>query len=72
MLYRIGRLYQIGVSPQYDLRRDEFRAVSGTIQRKLPDFDFSLSIGYDLIRDQTIFGMGLRVPPQPGVGFPTY
>ena len=72
VLYRIGRLYQIGVSPQYDLRRDEFRAVSGTIQRKLPDFDFSLSIGYDLIRDQTIFGMGLRVPPQPGVGFPTY
>ena len=72
VLYRIGRLYQIGISPQYDLRRDEFRAVSGTIQRKLPDFDFSLSIGYDLIRDQTVFGMGLRVPPQPGVGFPTY
>ncbi|MBC02074.1 MAG: hypothetical protein CMJ34_02045 [Phycisphaerae bacterium] len=72
LLYRIGRLYQVGISPQYDLRRDEFRAVSGTIRRKLPDFDFSLSVGYDLIRDQTVFGMSLRVPPQPGVGFPTY
>ncbi|MCP4836195.1 MAG: hypothetical protein GY895_15685 [Phycisphaera sp.] len=70
--YRIGRLYQLGVTPQYDLRRSEFRTVNATLRRKLPDFDFSLSVGYNLIRDQTVFSMGLRIPPQPGVGFPTY
>jgi hypothetical protein len=72
LLYRIGRLYQVAVSPQYDLRRDEFRSVTASIRRTLPDFDFSGTIGYDLVRDQTIFGVRLSVPPQPGVGFPTY
>ena len=72
LLYRVGRLYQLGVSPQYDLRRNEFRAVTGSIRRSLPDFDFVLSVGYNLIRDQTVFGMSLRIPPEPGVGLPTY
>ncbi len=72
LLYRIGRLYRVGVSPQYDLRRDEFRSVTASIRRTLPDFDLSGTIGYDLVRDQTIFGVRLSVPPQPGVGFPTY
>ncbi|MEC8320041.1 MAG: hypothetical protein VX012_01435, partial [Planctomycetota bacterium] len=60
------------VSPQYDLRRNEFRAVSASIQRKLPDFDLFFRVGYDLVRDQTIFGLNVRVPPTPGQGFPTY
>jgi hypothetical protein len=72
LLYRIGRLYRVGVSPQYDLRRDEFRSVTASIRRTLPDFDLSGTIGYDLVRDQTIFGVRLSMPPQPGVGFPTY
>jgi hypothetical protein len=72
LLYRIGRLYRVAVSPQYDLKRDEFRAVTASIRRTLPDFDLSGTIGYDLVRDQTIFGFRLSVPPQPGVGFPTY
>jgi hypothetical protein len=72
VLYRIGRLYRLAASPQYDLRRGEFRAVSGSIRRKLPDFDLSLTIGYDLIRGDTTFGLNLSVPPQPGVGLPTY
>ena len=72
LLYRIGRLYRVGVSPQYDLRRDEFRSVTASIRRTLPDFDLSATVGYDLVRDQTIFGVQLSVPPQPGVGFPTY
>ncbi len=71
-VYRIGRRYQLAVSPQYDLRRNEFRAVSASIQRKLPDFDLFFRVGYDLVRDQTIFGLNVRVPPTPGQGFPTY
>ena len=72
VLYRIGRLYRMALSPQYDLRRGEFRAVTGSVQRKLPDFDLSLTIGYDIIRGDTTFGLNLRVPPEPGVGFRTY
>ncbi|MAD77759.1 MAG: hypothetical protein CMJ51_00125 [Planctomycetaceae bacterium] len=72
VLYRVGRLYQLAASPQYDLRRGEFRAVSGSIRRKLPDFDLSLTIGYNLIRGDTTFGLNVSVPPQPGVGLPTY
>ena len=70
--YRIGRLYQFAVSPQYDLRRDEFRAATASIVRKTPDFNFTFTIGYDLIRDETTFGVGLAVPQTPGVGFPAY
>ncbi|MDG2021100.1 MAG: hypothetical protein P8J59_04035 [Phycisphaerales bacterium] len=70
--YRIGRLYQLGISPQYDLRRGEFRAATASIVRTLPDFNFSMTVGYDLIRDETIFGLRIAVPPTPGVGFPTY
>jgi hypothetical protein len=72
LIYRIGRLYQMAISPQYDLRRREFRAASASVVRTLPDFNFSLTVGYDLIRDETVFGMSIAVPPTPGVGFPTY
>ena len=70
--YRIGRLYQFAVAPQYDLRRDEFRAATASIVRKTPDFDFTFTIGYDLIRDETTFGLRLAVPQTPGIGFPAY
>jgi hypothetical protein len=70
--YRIGRLYQLGISPQYDLRRGEFRAATASIVRTLPDFNFRMTVGYNLIRDETVFGMNIAVPPTPGVGFPTY
>ena len=70
--YRIGRLYQLGLAPQYDLRRDEFRAATASIVRKTPDFNFALTIGYSLIRDETTFGLRLTVPRTPGIGFPAY
>jgi len=70
--YRIGRLYQMAISPQYDLRRGEFRAATASIVRTLPDFNFRMTVGYNLIRDETIFGFGIAVPPTPGVGFATY
>ena len=72
LTYRIGRIYQLGLGPQYDLRRGEFRSASATLRRTLPDFDFLVTVGYDLIQDETTFGVKLSVPPQPGVGFPTY
>ncbi len=72
LTYRIGRLYQLGLGPQYDLRRGEFRAASATLRRTLPDFDFLITVQYDLIQDETTFGLKLSIPPQPGVGFPTY
>ncbi|MCP4795243.1 MAG: hypothetical protein GY885_03690, partial [Phycisphaeraceae bacterium] len=70
--YRVGRLYQFAVSPQYDLKRDEFRAATASIVRKTPDFNFTLTVGYDLIRDETTFGVRLAVPQTPGIGFPAY
>ena len=70
--YRIGRLYQMAVSPQYDLNRGEFRAATASIVRTLPDFNFRMTVGYNLIRDETTFGFGIAVPPTPGVGFKTY
>ena len=52
--------------------RDEFRAATASIVRKTPDFDFTLTVGYDLIRDETTFGVRLAVPQTPGIGFPAY
>lgn len=61
-LYRAGKRYLIAASPQYDLRANEMRAVSGVITRNFPDFDLSANAGYDLIEDNTFVGLSLAIP----------
>ena len=70
--YRVGRRYQLALAPQYDLKRDEFRSATASIVRRTPDFDFRFTVGYNLIRDETTFGIRLAVPQTPGIGFPAY
>ena len=73
LLYRIGRKYQLALSPQYDLGLDEFRAFSAGLTRTFPDFDMSFNLSYDLIQDETTVGLRLRIPRQGGgQGYKTY
>jgi hypothetical protein len=72
LLYRVGRRYRLSLSPQWDLRRDEFRAFNSSIRRTFPDFDLSLRLGYDLIRDETRIGLRLSIPANAKAGIRTY
>lgn len=73
LLYRIGRKYNLSLSPQYDLKRDEFRAFSTGLTRTFPDFDMTFNLNYDLIQDETTVGLRLRIPRQGGgQGYKTY
>ena len=71
-MYRVGRKYELTISPQYDLVRNEFRAFGGSLRRTFPDFDMNLNISYGLITDETTVGLSLSIPRQPGQGLPTY
>jgi hypothetical protein len=62
ILYQVGKKYLIALSPQYDLQEGDFRRVQGSLSRSFPDFNLSLTAGYDLIDDQTTFGISLRIP----------
>ena len=72
VMYRVGRKYELTLSPQYDLVRNEFRAFGGSLRRTFPDFDMNLNISYGLITDETTVGLSLSIPRQPGQGLPTY
>lgn len=62
VLYRIGKRYLLALSPQYDLEAGEFRAVSGSVTRGFPDFDFNADARYDLIKEETVLGLSLSIP----------
>lgn len=51
--YRMTPKYALSVTPQWDLREDEFRSVRLRVIRSFPDFDFVVSIRYDEIQDET-------------------
>ncbi|MCH2160462.1 MAG: hypothetical protein MK085_01175 [Phycisphaerales bacterium] len=74
VMYRIGRKYEVALSPQYDLRRGEFRAFGGSLRRTFPDFVMNLRFSYGLITDETTVGLSLSIPrqAQQGQGFSTY
>lgn len=57
--YRVTRKYRLSLVPSYDLRADEFRAVSVSVRRRLPDVDFIVRIEYDQILDETSFSASL-------------
>ncbi|MHC4869289.1 MAG: hypothetical protein ACYTE2_06355 [Planctomycetota bacterium] len=60
--YEISRNYRLQLSPQYDLRLNEFRAISGALERNFPDFDLILSGGYDLVLDEVAFSVNFALP----------
>ncbi len=62
LAYEISRNYRLQLSPQYDLRLDEFRAISGAIERNFPDFDLILSGGYDLVLDEVAVSINFALP----------
>lgn len=62
LAYEISRNYRLQLSPQYDLRLDEFRAISGALERNFPDFDLILSGGYDLVLDEVAFSVNFALP----------
>ncbi|MEE8156428.1 MAG: hypothetical protein V3T53_15845, partial [Phycisphaerales bacterium] len=51
--YRLTPKYRVMLRPQWDLREDEFRAVQLGVTRSFPDFDFTIQIRHDEIRDDT-------------------
>ncbi len=51
--YRLTPKYRVTLRPQWDLREDEFRAVRLGVTRSFPDFDFTIQIRHDEIRDDT-------------------
>lgn len=51
--YRVTPKYALSLTPQWDLREDEFRSVRLRVIRSFPDFDFVVSVRYDEIQDET-------------------
>jgi hypothetical protein len=66
VIYRLGQRYVLACSPQYDLLADDFRAISGSLTRTFPDYDLSLTAGYDRIEDDAFFGLSLSIPAGSG------
>ena len=61
--YELGKRYIIGITPQYDLRANELRSISGALTRTFSDFDLAVQGGYDVIRDTPTFSVRLSLPP---------
>ena len=53
--YRLTPKYRVSLSPQWDFREDEFRAVSLRLVRTFPDFELTLQVRHDEIKDDTSF-----------------
>ena len=57
--YRLTPKYRVSLSPQWDLREDEFRSLSLRVVRSFPDFDLTLQVRHDEIRDDTSFAASI-------------
>lgn len=57
--YQLTPKYRVSFAPQWDLRTDDFRAVTARVTRRFPDFDIIFIVRYDQIRDDTLFGASL-------------
>jgi hypothetical protein len=54
--YRITPVYEIRLGPQWDFRADDFRALQVRVTRSFPEFDLTVQVRYDDIKDDTSFG----------------
>ena len=57
--YQLTPKYRLVLQPQYDFREEDFRAINVRLTRSFPDFDFTLHVRYDQIRDDTSVGATL-------------
>jgi hypothetical protein len=57
--YWLTTRYKLDLRPDIDLRNDRFRAVGLTITRRFPEFDLSVKLRYDDIRDDTSVGASI-------------
>jgi hypothetical protein len=62
--YEVGRRYILGVTPQYDLRANDLRAINAVLTRTFTDFDLQFEGGFDVIRDSPTFSLRLALPSQ--------
>jgi len=53
--YRLTRKYRIGFTPQWDFVENDFRAVDLRVTRSFPDFDVTIRVRHDQIKDDTTF-----------------
>jgi hypothetical protein len=58
--YQVSPKYAVRLSPQWDLREDEFRRFRVRLTRTFPDFALEFEVDYDVIRDETIIGASLN------------
>lgn len=58
-IYRLTPKYRVNLRPQWDLREEEFRAVTVQVVRSFPDFDFEVRVRRDEIQDETSFGASI-------------
>ena len=61
--YELGKRYTIGITPQYDLKANDLRSISGVLTRTFSDFDLSVQGGFDVIRDEPTFSVRFSLPP---------
>lgn len=59
--YRLTAKYRLDVSPQWDFREEEFRALGARVIRTFPDFTLAIIIRHDAIRDDTTVGASMRL-----------
>ena len=58
--YQLTPKYAVRLSPQWDLRENEFRRFRVRLTRGFPDFALEFEVDYDVIRNETIIGASLN------------
>ena len=66
--YQISRKYSMNLTPQYDLVKNNFRAVSVGLGRTFPDFNLSVGASFNQIVNNTTFFASIRIPGAGGAG----
>jgi hypothetical protein len=57
--YQVAPKYRIEFTPQYDFRFGDLRSLNFRVTRSFPDFDLTVQVRYDQIRDDTSLGASL-------------
>lgn len=58
-VYQMTPKYRIRLTPQWDFRESSFRALNFGVLRRFPDFELSVDVRYDDIRDETTVGASI-------------
>lgn len=57
--YQLTPKYRVRLSPQWDFRQGDFRAITARVTRRFPDINLIFFLRYDQIRDETSIGATL-------------